>query len=99
MELLGHALFLLSIFFAFLAMVLAVLLAEALTGGRISKAAIWEAAGLIFIAIGIFLTYTGAITGKLDLLDVTVFWPGIGFILFIGFAFVCYGKWQMMKVI
>jgi len=99
MEILGHALFLVALMLTFLSAMLSIMLSEALRGGRISKAVTWEAIGLIVVAIGVFTTYAGAITGKLNLLDVTLFWPFLGIVILIGFACICYGKWQMMKVI
>ncbi len=99
MGILGHVLFLLAIICTFFAASLALIMAEATKGSRISKAAKWEAVGLIFVAIGVFLSYAGAITGQLDLLRVTAFWPILGVVVLTGFACVCYSKWHMMKVI
>lgn len=98
MVIFGHALFLVALMLTFLSAMMSIMLSEALRGGRISKAVTWEAVGLILVALGVFMTYVGAVTGKLNLLNVTIFWPFLGFILLSGFACICYGKYQMMKV-
>jgi predicted permease len=97
--LLGHILQLVGILFAFLAALFGFLLLSALRGGRLASAATFEAIGLILLAINIFILYGSAITGSLDLLYPTVFWPLSGFLTAVSFAMIAYGKWQMMKVI
>jgi len=47
----------------------------------------------------VFLLYGSAITGKLDLLHPTIFWPLSGFLTAVSFTMIAYGKWQMMKII
>jgi hypothetical protein len=97
--LLGHILQLVGILFALLAALLGFLILSALKGGRLARAAKYEASGLIILALNIFLLYGSAITGKLDLLNPTLFWPLSGFLTTIGFITIAYGKWQIMKVI
>jgi predicted permease len=97
--LLGHLLQLMGILFAFLAALFGFLLLSALRGGRLASAAKFEAIGLILIALDVFLLYGTAITGQLDLLNPTIFWPLSGLLTSTSFALIAYGKWQMMKVI
>jgi hypothetical protein len=97
--LLGHVLQLTGILFAFLASLFGFLLLSALKGGRLAIAAKYEAIGLIMLAINIFILYGSAITGRLDLLNPTIFWPISGFLTVFSFAMIAYGKWQMMRVV
>jgi hypothetical protein len=97
--LLGHILQLVGILFAFLAALFGFLLLSALKGGRLAQAAKYEAVGLVLLALNVFLLYGSAITGRLDLLNPTFFWPLSGFLTVTSFALIAYGKWQMMKVI
>jgi hypothetical protein len=99
MVLLGHILQLVGILFAFLAALFGFLLLSALKGGRLAQAAKFEALGLVLLAINVFILYGTAITGKLDLLNPTIFWPLSGFLTASSFAMIAYGKWQMMKII
>jgi hypothetical protein len=97
--LLGHVLQLIGIMFAFLAALFGFLLLSALKGGRLAQVAKYETIGLILLAINIFILYGSAITGSLDLLHPTIFWPISGFLTTTSFGLIAYGKWQMMKVI
>jgi hypothetical protein len=97
--LIGHVLQLVGILFAFLAALFGFLLLSALKGGRLAQSAKFEAIGLILLAINVFVLYGSAITGQLDLLRPTIFWPLSGFLTATSFAMIAYGKWQMMKVI
>jgi hypothetical protein len=99
MVLTGHILQLVGILFAFLAALFSFLLLSALRGGRLAQAAKFEALGLILLAMNIFVLYGSAITGNLDLLHPTIFWPLSGFLTTTSFAMIAYGKWQMMKVV
>jgi hypothetical protein len=96
---LGHVLQLVGISFAFLAALFGFLLLSALKGGRLARAAKYEALGLIALAINVFILYGSAITGRLDLLNPSILWPVSGFLTAISFIMIAYGKWQMMKVI
>ncbi len=95
----GHILQLVGILFAFLAAMFEFLLFSAFKGGRLAQAAKFEAFGLILLAFNVFLLYGSAITGKLDLLHPTIFWPLSGFLTAVSFTMIAYGKWQMMKII
>jgi hypothetical protein len=97
--LLGHILQLVGILFALLAALFGFLLLSALRGGRLAHAAKFEAIGLVLLAFDIFMLYGTAITGKLDLLNPTIFWPLSGLLTAVSFVMIAYGKWQMMKVI
>jgi hypothetical protein len=97
--LLGHILQLVGILFAFLAALFGFLLLSALSGGRLARAAKYEAVGLILLALNIFVLYGSAITGQLDLLNPTLLWPLSGFLTATSFVMIAYGKWQMLKVV
>jgi hypothetical protein len=97
--LLGHLLHIISLFFAFLAALFGFLLLSALKGGRLAKAAKFEASGLILLAANIFFLNGAHASGMIDLLNPTIAWPFSGFVMLLSFALIAYGKWQMMKVI
>jgi len=97
-ELLGHIFQLVGIFLAFLAAGLAFILAKIMSGGATGKAANYMALGFTVLALDIFGIYAGAITGKLDLLNVTFYWPFLGVLTLIGFGILAYAQWEMIKV-
>jgi hypothetical protein len=97
--LLGHILQLIGLLFAFLAAFFGLLLLSSLREGRLAQAAKFEAIGLILLAINIFVLYGSAITGNLDLLNPTIFWPLSGGLTSVSFGLIAYAKWQIMKVI
>lgn len=99
METLGHLLFLVGMMLAFLAAMFGFVLLFALKGGRLAQASMYEAVGLIILAVNVFVLYGSAITGQLDLLHPTIFWPILGFLALLGFGLLAIGKYQMMKVI
>jgi uncharacterized membrane protein len=96
---LGHILQLVGILFAVLAALFSFLLLAALRGGRLARAAKYEALGLLLLAGNIFILYGSAITGKLDLLNPSIYWPLSGLLTTLSFALIAYGKWQTMKVV
>ena len=69
----GHILQLIGIFIAFLATGIAFVYANLIKGGIAGKASFYNAIGFTVLAVNIFLIYAAAITGKLNLLDVTFF--------------------------
>jgi len=97
-ELLGHLFQLVGIFFAFLAAGLAFILAKIMSGGATGKTSLYMAIGFTILALDIFGIYTGAITGKLDLLHVTLYWPLLGLLTLIGFGTLAYAQWKMIQV-
>ena len=97
-EILGHVLQLAGIFFAFLATGLAFIVANLTKGSATGKAAFYMAIGFTLLALDIFGIYAGAITGKLDLLHVTFYWPFLGLFTLIGFGIIVYAQWEMIKV-
>jgi hypothetical protein len=96
---LGHILQIIGIFSAFTAALFAILLLSALKGGRMARAAKFEAAGLMIWAIDHTLLFGGFTTGQLDLLHPTIVWPIASFFIFLAFGLIAYAKWLMMKVI
>ena len=97
-EILGHILQLAGIFFAFLATGLAFILAHITKGGATGKAEFYMALGFTILALDIFGIYAGAITGELDLLHATLYWPFLGLLTLVGFGTIVYAQWQMIKV-
>jgi hypothetical protein len=97
--LLGQILHILSLFFAFLASLLGLLIYSAFKGGRLAIAAKYEMAGLIILALNMFVLNGAHASGMIDLLNPTIAWPITGIAMLAGFALISYGKWQMMKVI
>ncbi len=95
---LGHALQLGGIFLAFLAAGIAFFYADRIKGGAAGKAAMLNAIGFSILAIDIFLIYAGAITGQLDLLHITIFWPLLGLLTLIGFAIIAYAQYGLLRV-
>jgi hypothetical protein len=95
---LGHVFQLLGIFFAFLAAGIAFFYADRIKGGAAGKAAMFNAIGFTILALDIFLIYGAAITGNLDLLNVTVFWPLLGLMTLIGFGLIAYGQFKLLRV-
>ena len=97
-DLLGHILQLTGIFFAFLATGLAFVIANIMRGGATGKASFYMAIGFAILALDIFGIYTGAITGKLDLLNITLYWHLLGLLTLLGFGIIVYAQWEMIKV-
>ncbi|MBW2966750.1 hypothetical protein KY342_06625 [Candidatus Woesearchaeota archaeon] len=95
---LGHTFQLAGIFMAFLAAGIAFFYANTIKGGAAGKAAILNAIGFSILAVDIFLIYAGAITGQLNLLYVTLYWPMLGLLTLIGFAVIAYAQYKMYKV-
>jgi hypothetical protein len=95
---LGHVLLLSGIFFAFLAAGIAFFYAETIKGGAAGKAAMLNAIGFSILAIDIFMIYGAAITGNLDLLNVTIYWPILGLLTLIGFGLIAYGQYKLLRV-
>jgi len=94
----GHVFQLTGIFLAFLAAGIAFFYAQTIKGGAAGKAAMLNAIGFSILAIDIFLIYAGAITGQLDLLNVTIFWPILGLLTLIGFGVIAYSQYKLLKV-
>jgi hypothetical protein len=97
--LLGQILHYSSLLFGFLAALFGFLLLSALQGGRLAKAAKYEAIGLILLATNIFFMNGAFSAGMIDLLNPTIAWPISGIAMMVSFALLAYGKWQMLKVI
>jgi hypothetical protein len=95
---LGHIFQLAGIFFAFLAAGIAFFYAERIKGGIAGRAAMLNAVGFSILAVDIFLIYGAAITGQLDLLNITIYWPILGLLTFIGFGIIAYGQYAMFRV-
>lgn len=98
LEISGHILQLVGIFFAVLATCIAFFYAHLIQGGVAGRAALLNAIGFLLLAVNIFLIYAAAITGNLDLLNVTVFWPLLGLLTTLGFAVIAYGQYKLWKV-
>jgi hypothetical protein len=94
----GHILQLAGIFFAFLAAGTSFYYAHIIKGGLAGKAAKLNAIGYLILAINIFLIYSSAITGQLDLLNVTINWPILGFLTLIGFGLIAYSQFRLLKL-
>lgn len=95
---LGHVLQMAGIFFAFLATGISFVYANLIKGGAAGRAATLNAVGFAILALDIFLIYAAAITGQLDLLNVTLFWPLLGFMTSIGFIIIAYSQYKLWKV-
>ncbi|HLC65189.1 MAG TPA: hypothetical protein VJI46_03640 [Candidatus Nanoarchaeia archaeon] len=95
----GHALQLAGIFLAFIAAGISFLFALQIKGGAMGKAAILSAIGFVVLAFDILMTYLGAITGQLDMIHITLFWPLLGFITLAGFGIIAYAQYKMYRVV
>jgi hypothetical protein len=95
---LGHILQLGGIFFAFIAAAFAFYYAKIITGGLAGKAAMLNAVGFFILALDIFLIYSLAITGNLDLLHVNIFWPILGGMTLIGFGIIAYAYFMLLRI-
>jgi hypothetical protein len=95
---LGHIFQLVGIFLAFIAVGLSFYYSSLIKGGLAGKAALLNSLGFLIIAINIFLVYSSAITGNLDLLNVTFIWPFLGLLTLIGFGIIAYSQFKLLKV-
>ncbi|MEW5996770.1 MAG: hypothetical protein AB1657_04210 [Candidatus Micrarchaeota archaeon] len=98
-ELLGYALQLAGVFLAFLAAGLAFIIADMTKGGATARSTRMIAFGLMVLALGIFLTYAGTLTGAIDPLSPTPWWPLLGAVTALGFALLLSGLWTMLKAL
>jgi hypothetical protein len=94
----GHIFQLAGIFFAFLAAGISFYYAFLIKGGLAGKAALLNSVGYLILAINIFLIYSSAITGNLDLLNVTFFWPLLGLLTLIGFGIIAYSQFKLLRL-
>ena len=94
----GHILQIVGILFAFVAVAVDIILLKMVKKewSRLSRSALYEVVGITVLALNVFLLYGSAITGKLDLLHPTLFWPLSGFMTAIGFGFFAYSKWYLL---
>jgi hypothetical protein len=95
---LGHILQLAGIFLAFIAVAFSFYYASLIKGGLAGRVALLNAFGFLILAINIFLIYSSAITGNLDLLNVTIFWPLLGLFTLIGFGVIAYSQFKLLKL-
>jgi hypothetical protein len=95
---LGHIFQLAGIFIAFIAVGLSFYYARLIKGGLAGKSAIFNAIGFLILAIDIFLIYSSAITGNLDLLNVNIFWPLLGIFTLIGFSIIAYSQFKLLEL-
>jgi hypothetical protein len=95
---LGHIFILAGMFLAFFAAGLAFYYAHLIKGGIAGKAALLNSFGYIFLAIMIFMGFSGAITGRFDLLNVTIFWPIFGLVILVCFAIIAYAQFMLLRL-
>jgi hypothetical protein len=95
----GHIFQLAGIFFAFIAAGLSFFYASLIKGGLAGKAAFLNSIGFLILAIDIFLIYSSAITGNLDLLNVNIFWPLLGFLTLIGFGIIAFSQYKILRLL
>jgi hypothetical protein len=95
---LGHIFQLIGIFLAFLLVGFSFYYAHIIKGGLAGKTAFLNAIGYLILAIDIFLIYSSSITGKLDLLNVTFFWPFLGLLTLLGFGIIAYSQLKLLHI-
>ena len=96
-ELINHIFSLVSLFLVFFIISICFLLIDFIKESHIFKIIIFDSLGILFFGIYIFLNYFSILTGKFDLLNLSMLLPVAKFIAIISLSFILYSKLILFK--